>query len=554
MRRALPSLNRLAKLGKGRETEVKCASGKEVELLASLRYAHAVAHVVDTGFNLLKKKIDHLLKGLRTDFVPQLSNAIPVDHDPLSLLHRFCAVFVQIRLTSDRKRTKFETSHILRSLYANVDSRQVKGVQVRLATRTEARQESDQKIPLRILVVDDSRLQRRIVGTHLRQWGFIVQEAENGAEALAACRRAPPDIILSDWIMPGMSGIDFCRAFRAMQRPNYGYFILLTSKSSKEEIAVGLDAGADDFLTKPVNPAELRARLAAGHRILEMERELTEKNRLIKSTLDELQVLYDSLDSDLLEAKKLQQSLLSERYRDFGVADLSLALHSAGHVGGDLVGTYPISEGRIGLYGIDVSGHGVSSALMTARLASYLSATVPEQNLALEQIVPGRFAARAPGETLARLNHIIMSDLDTDHYFTIALADVDLVGGRVLLAQAGHPHPVVQRHDGRVEFVGCGGLPVGLIGDASFEEVSFALSPGDRLLIYSDGLTECAAPDGTLLDEGGLARLMTDLRQTRGPAFLESLMWKLADHAQDGDFQDDVSAILLEFKDCPGLA
>jgi sigma-B regulation protein RsbU (phosphoserine phosphatase) len=427
----------------------------------------------------------------------------------------------------------------------------VQGDDVRSATRLRPDEQSDEDPRLGVLVVDDSKAQRYVLATYLRRWGFLVEEAESADQALARCSETFPDIVMSDWVMPGLSGPEFCRRFRILPRENYGYFILLTSKSEKDEVAIGLDAGADDFLTKPVNAAELRARLAAGCRILQMERELTEKNRLIKSTLDELQTLYDSIDSDLIEAKRLQQSLLSERYRDFGVAQLSMALHSAGHVGGDLVGTFPISEGRIGLYGIDVSGHGVSSALMTARLASYLSATVPEQNLALEQLVPGRFVARPPAETVARLNHIIMSDIDTDHYFTIALADVDLASGRVLLAQAGHPHPAVQRASGAIEFVGCGGLPVGLIGDARFDQVSFTLAPGDRLLIYSDGLTECPAPDGRLLDEVGLARLMGDLRQTRGPAFLESLMWKLADHAQDQDFADDVSALLLEFREAP---
>ena len=172
-------------------------------------------------------------------------------------------------------------------------------------------------------------------------------------------------------------------------------------------------------------------------------------------------------------------------------------------------------------------------------------------HLALREVAPGRFAPRDPAETLARLNHIILSDIDTDHYFTIALAEVDLACGRVRLAQGGHPHPAVQRRSGAVEFVGKGGLPIGLIGAASFDQVEVALGPGDRLLIYSDGLTECAAPDGTLLDEAGLARLMTELRQTRGPAFLESLFWKLADHAQDADLADDVSAILLEFTESP---
>lgn len=404
----------------------------------------------------------------------------------------------------------------------------------------------------RVLVVDDSRMQRRILAASLQRWGFEVHEAASGDDALRMCREMPPDLVMSDWMMPGLNGLEFCREFRQMPRDGYGYFILLTSKSDKEEVALGLDAGADDFLTKPVNAAELRARIAAGERILRMQRELSDKNRLIKSTLDELQMLYDSLDADLIEAKKLQQSLVRERYRDFGPAEVSMMLHSSGHVGGDLVGMFPISDSRIGLYGIDVSGHGISSALMTARLAGYLSAAAPEQNLALCKAEDGGFSARPPAEVLSLLNRLIMSEMETEHYFTIALAHVDLETGKVLLAQAGHPHPAVQRANGRVEFVGHGGLPVGLFDDARFEEVEVCMASGDRLLLHSDGVTECAARDGSLLDEEGLAGIMRALRQTRGMAFLESLMWKLTDFAGDADFNDDISGVLLEFKPGPG--
>ena len=400
----------------------------------------------------------------------------------------------------------------------------------------------------RVLVVDDSRLQRRILTASLQRWGFEVQEAESGEEALRLCRDQPPDLVMSDWMMPGLSGLEFCRKFRDLQQESYGYFILLTSKSDKDEVALGLDAGADDFLTKPVNAAELRARISAGARILRMQRELTEKNRLIKSTLDELQTLYDSLDSDLVEAKKLQQSLVSERYRDFGAAEVSLMLQSAGHVGGDLVGMFPIGATRIGLYGIDVSGHGISSALMTARLAGYLSASVPEQNLALRKTRDGRFVARPPAQAIAMLNRLIMSEMETEHYFTLVLADVDLESGLVILSQAGHPHPALQRADGTVEFVGAGGLPVGLIDGAEFEQFEVQMAPGDRLLIHSDGVIECAGQTGALLQEEGLAHILRDLRQTRGMALLESLIWKLSDFAGDADFDDDISGVLLEFK------
>ena len=400
----------------------------------------------------------------------------------------------------------------------------------------------------RVLVVDDSRLQRRILGALMKKWGFAVIEAESGARALEICRESPPDLVLSDWMMPGMSGLEFCDEFRKLSRDNYGYFILLTSKSDKAEIAHGLDAGADDFLTKPVDPGELRARIAAGERILEMERELTQKNRLVNSTLDKLQALYASLDADLIEAKKLQQSLVSDRHRDYGTAEVSMLLRSSGHVGGDLVGMFPVSDTRIGLYGLDVSGHGISSALMTARLAGYLSGAAPEQNVALQRMADGSYEPRPPGQTIAALNDLFLSEMETEHYFTLLLADVDLASGRVVMAQAGHPYPAIQRADGSVEMVGDGGLPVGLIQGAEYEEFEVHLAPGDRLMIHSDGVTECAAPDGTLLDDDGLARILRQLHGTRGMPCLEALIWKLADFAGDDTFADDVSAILLEIK------
>ena len=409
----------------------------------------------------------------------------------------------------------------------------------------------DCQVIRKVLVVDDSRLQRHILAALLKRWGYTVVEAASGDEALSLCQDTKPDLVLSDWMMPGMTGLEFCRAFRALPRDSYGYFILLTSKSEKEDIAYGLDAGADDFVAKPVNASELRARIAAGDRILRMERELTEKNRLVKSTLDELQALYDSLDNDLIEAKKLQQSLVSDRYRDFGPAEVSLMLRSSGHVGGDLVGMFPVNATRIGLYGIDVSGHGVSSALMTARLAGYLSATAPEQNLALRRLPGGGYGTCPPAETLAALNQLILGEMETEHYFTMLLADVDLSNGQVTMAQAGHPYPALQRASGHVEMVGVGGLPVGLVDGATYDQTVFTMYPGDRLMVHSDGVVECADANSVLLDDAGLAQILSELRQTRGMACLESLVWKLADFAGTEDFSDDVSAVLLEFKPSP---
>ncbi|RYH10846.1 PP2C family protein-serine/threonine phosphatase [Tropicimonas sp. IMCC6043] len=399
----------------------------------------------------------------------------------------------------------------------------------------------------RVLVVDDSRLQRRILTASLQHWGFEVQEAASGPEALEMCAALQPDFVISDWMMPGMNGPDFCRAFRAMERESYGYFILLTSKSEAVEVAHGLDAGADDFLTKPVSGDELRARLNAGDRILRMEKELVDKNRLLTATLHELQTLYDSLDSDLVEARKLQQSLVRERFRSFGDSQISLLLRPSGHVGGDLVGFFPISASRIAMFALDVSGHGVASALMTARLAGYLSGGSPEQNLALFESEFGIYDAHPPEEVAARLNALTLDEIQTETYFTLLFAEVDLVSGHVSMVQAGHPHPAVQRADGSVEFQGFGGLPIGLVAGASYERVEFDLRPGDRLLIASDGVTECETPQGEMFEEDGIRRSMAAHSALKGQAFLEALTWDLGHHAGDREFTDDVSAVLFEF-------
>ena len=166
-----------------------------------------------------------------------------------------------------------------------------------------------------VLVVDDSRLQRKILTSSLKRWGFEVAEASSGDQALKMIQMQRPDLILSDWIMPGMSGLELCRRFREIEGDQYSYFILLTSKSEKEEVARGLDSGADDFLTKPVDSNELRARIRAGERLVDMQRSMARSNRRLSETLEEVQRLYDNIDSDLQEAKKLQQSLLREHHR-----------------------------------------------------------------------------------------------------------------------------------------------------------------------------------------------------------------------------------------------
>ncbi|MCU0801736.1 MAG: SpoIIE family protein phosphatase [Rhodobacteraceae bacterium] len=400
---------------------------------------------------------------------------------------------------------------------------------------------------VRALVVDDSRAQRRILALQLQRWGFAVTEAESGSQALALWDAAPFDVIISDWMMPGMSGVEFCHEMRKRQTEAYSYFILLTSKSETAEITRGLEAGADDFLTKPFNAEELRARLRAGERIVSMQRQVMQKNAQIRAALDKIQDLYDALDRDLQEARKLQLGLMQNRTQDYDQGQVNILMRPSGHVGGDLAGSFRINQGRIGVYSVDVSGHGVASAMMTARLAGLLSGGSPDQNIAIRKATMGQQFAWEPHAVAARLNRLMIEDVQAEQYFTLAYAEVDLTTGEVALVQAGHPHPVILRADGRIEVIGGGGLPIGLIPEAPYETVAAHLQPGDRLMLLSDGVTECPSPQGDELGQDGLVTILHRLGEMTSPQLIEALQWELVSHHGKAEFPDDVSALILDY-------
>lgn len=403
----------------------------------------------------------------------------------------------------------------------------------------------------RVLLAGHSSIEAETVTRYLRASGILVRQACLARDVLAMARGFCPDFVVLCWHGLDVPGEDFMRMLQHSMFSRPPFIVAMGAPFDAAGLRNdALRAGVDVVLPGRLDDDDLSAVLAVAARQKARFRAEEKRFRRVLGKLSDLQQRFESLDGDLLEAKKLQQSLLRERHVESGATDISLILRSSGHVGGDLVGHFPISHGLHGFFALDVSGHGVSSALMTARLAGYLSATNPRQNIAIE-IIDGESQPRCPSAAVEDLNMLVMEDLDTDHYFTMILGYIDGYTGHVTFCQAGHPHPIIQKVGGATEFLAVGGLPVGLIPGADYTDTELKLAKGDRLLILSDGFSEANLPDGSFLGEGGLVRLLDASRDQRGPALLETLVWDLNEAIGEAEFRDDLSGVLLEFTPRP---
>jgi diguanylate cyclase (GGDEF)-like protein len=157
-------------------------------------------------------------------------------------------------------------------------------------------QNQKEQSQLRVLIADDSIVSRHLLEVTLRKWGYDVQSAPDGVEAWEVLQKQEaPTLAILDWVMPGLTGPEVCRLVRQLNKEKYTYLLLLTSKSLKEDLIEGMEAGADDYLTKPFDQHELQVRLRAGIRILELQSELLSTRELLReqATRDSLTRLWN---------------------------------------------------------------------------------------------------------------------------------------------------------------------------------------------------------------------------------------------------------------------
>lgn len=404
--------------------------------------------------------------------------------------------------------------------------------------------DKDSAFSLTILIVDDSRSYRHLLGSMLSKWGYRVLEAQDGVHALAMLETQNINAVISDWEMPQMDGVALCRQIRQRDFGHYIYAILVTARQSIDDLVQGLESGADDFLSKPVNQSQLRARLHAAERVLTLESTLAVRNQRLSSA-------YQQIEQDLQAAARLQRSVLPSASLAFSGYQADWMFLPSAYVSGDLLNYFALDSRHLAFYCIDVAGHGVSAAMLSLAVArEFLTGRIDERLL----IVDGNIVA--PHQVVAALNRrFCLDNEEITSYFTLIYGFIDTQTGLGVLCQAGHPTPFIIRQDGELRTVGLGGVPVGLFPQSEYQSSEFCLSPGERLYLYSDGISECENRAGELYGETRLQQLLiAQRRQPRSAVFQcverELVSWSqpesdgLAEYGRF--FNDDISLVAIE--------
>lgn len=405
---------------------------------------------------------------------------------------------------------------------------------------TKLAAERDRKpAPLKVLVIDDALDMRVYLRALLNKWGYEPVLASNGADGLAIIAEQEIRLVLLDWMMEGMSGPEVCAELRATDIGHYVYTIMLTGRSDNTDLVYGLDAGADDFVRKPFDAQVLRARLQVGIRILGLEDRLSEQNRHLKQQRDALNQAYEQIQNDLAAAARIQRDSLPTSSAPISPLSAAWLFLPAAHVSGDSFNFVPLSERLSGFYLLDVSGHGIPAALMSTGVSHSL---VP-----LSGIVGLPEDYLDPAQLLAKLNRdLCRPDGEMTNYATMVYGVVDRFTGTGQLAIAGHPAPMILRRGGGIESLEVRGLPVGMFDNAGYEAQHFQLDAGDRIVLYSDGITECFDADGQAFEIDRFQRALLEPPVTSAAATLARLEQHVRTWRGSTTFDDDISVFMIE--------
>ncbi|MGF1754245.1 fused response regulator/phosphatase [Vibrio makurazakiensis] len=391
-----------------------------------------------------------------------------------------------------------------------------------------------------ILLVDDNQTMLIYMGAVLRKRGYHVTTATSGEEALQILvENESIQFVLSDWVMPGMSGVTLCKTLKSNEYRRYIFFVLLSAKNDKESIINGIDSGADDFVDKQTSVDELDARIRAGFRNLDLHNEL-----LVKNT--ELDSAYDTMKQDLDSASDLIRHLLPKT-RSFSCVELSYISIPSAQIGGDMLGYMQLDPNHVAFYLLDVAGHGVSSALMSFSVQQSLSVVSGSASIVSRETANG-IEINSPEEVIEKLNQMYMSGDSNLLYFTMIYAVLNTQTGLMSYCCAGHP-PLVWYHSehGHAELIGHDNFVVGAFEDVDYQSSIVQLEAGDKIWFYSDGITE-AQMNTEQFSEEGLMKTIESVNRYPTQQQTELVVKAVKDWQKSDCFDDDVSVLVAEWK------
>jgi len=377
----------------------------------------------------------------------------------------------------------------------------------------------------RILVADDDATSRKLLTRILTRAGFDCSEAPDGIEALKLLRADPPSLVLLDYDMPGMDGAEVLKQLRRDGSAAVAQIpaIMLTGHGGEESEVLCLEAGADDFVTKPINDAVLRARIDTQLRLRSMRSQLQEQN-------DELEAWRRNLERDLEAARLTQQSLIPQKPPALPGWEIAACYRPVIQVGGDIYGWLRMADGRTLFWIADATGHGASAALLTTLAKLLFHHGTGENN--------------EPAKIMEAVNNDFRSIFGARSFMTAMCVALDPATGRASVVGAGHPPLLVARTGGRTESIASSAPPLGLLERSEFIETSVDLGLGDAFFLYTDGIYGSAHEENPRLSSSRLAEMLQPLAEN-AQVLLDRVLDQAAIHDNGKVPPDDVAAIAV---------
>ena len=382
----------------------------------------------------------------------------------------------------------------------------------------------------RILVVDDEPQNIRLLQIRLQADGYAVLTANSGHEALKRVQADAPDLILLDIMMPGMNGFEVCQRIRAEESTQFTPVVMVTALSDKEDRIKAIEAGADDFISKPFDSHEVLARVRSLVRIKRYHDALEQANR-------DLKMHNDRLDKELQMASEIQDSLMPQ-----GITDL-LGFQIVSHytpaviVGGDFFDLWEVERGRLGVFISDVMGHGVSAAFITI----FIKTIIEEMRAQTDD----------PGHLLKELNARFNKMISSQQYMfaTAFCAVIDLANQTLHYANAGHPFPfLVQRQHNICQPIGnqAAGKGLGLLPDSTYQTYRSPFTPSDGLFLYTDGACELQNSRGEEFTPQGIQNVITQQITQPAPVLVETVLSTTNQFSDGRPKDDDITIVAID--------